>query len=233
MKNLILSIALIGCGQKPDSSYIDTNLKTDTTKEHNIRIPETDIVFNSEFLPDPEPCSTHIVNKDHYFRVMPVQERKKICNLIGIDQRGDAFELYDFLGNITVLVIMNPVCEECLYWLNTDDLYHLIARYEGVRLIKVITRNANYEWAGADDVKQLHTNYNLGNYPVVAITPEQIGYADNQFQPYRTDRQFPMFYFIDKKMNLVWATVPFQRWQEGFEVNHEWTIIIEQLLQEP
>ena len=234
MKNLILSIALIGCGEKSKSSHVDTNLKIDTIEQHVLRIPETEIVFNSDLLPEPEPCTTHIINKDHHFRVMPIEDRKKICNLIGIDQRGNPFELYDFLGDITVLVIMNPTCEECLFWLNTDGLNDLMQnRYEGVRLVKAITRNTNYEWAEADYVKQLHTNYNLGNYPVIAITPEQIGYADDQFQPDRSDRQFPMFYFIDRKMNLAWATVPYQRWQQGFEVNHEWTMVIEQLLQEP
>jgi len=235
MKKQILLLSLLACGTKPASTTIDTTEGIDTvdTVFSKREVPEISDIPEIISTSPLEKCSTHIVNRDYHFAPLGTGDRKKICNLTGTDQRGDEFQLYDFLGEVTVLIISNSTCEECIAWFDNDGPYQVMRQYEGVRTVNVILRNEHYEWADADDIAQLHSKYNLSNYPLLAVTPDQIGYADDQFEPFRNDRFFPMFYIIDKRMKLAWASTPYNRWAEDFHANHEWRMTVTDLIQEP
>ena len=238
MNKYILLLSLLACGTKPSSNLIDSNNQEDTTKEaeEGKTFDIQDIVYNPDLIPAPD-CSNHIENPDHHFRVLPSYERKRICSLVGIDQRGRVFDIQDFRGDIVILQIGDMTCVECIHLGITDDIYHVIRhRYpdQSIQYVSTILRDKNLFWADADDVKWWYEENNINNHPVIAVEQKLIGYSETQWMPYRDERRFPMFYIIDKYGRLAWASMPYEKSQgRDFLTDHEWYMTVEQLLMEP
>lgn len=226
MKSQILLLSLLACSSKPVPSKVDTSHSSDTVSVE--ATPDTPALtapskLSSGKVDIPESCTTIMENRDDWIAPKEKELRVKICNLTGIDQGGNEFSLYDFLGEVVVLIIMDSTCEECIAWLDNDGPYQMLAPYE-VKTVNVITRNKYRTWASPSDVAALHSDYNLSNYPVLAVDPRVIGYAPEQFQPFRNHIFSPMFYIIDKDMRLAWSSVPYDRWLDDFHGWHEWRL---------
>ena len=230
MKNIILTLSLLACGQKPQNQTVDTANQVDSVAQGGSELSLAADVSVGNFVFQ-ERCTTIMENRDDWIAPKEKELRPKICNITGIDQNGNEFSLYEFLGNVVVLVIMDSTCEECIAWLDNDGPYRMLIPYE-VKTINVITRNKYGIWASPNDVATLHSDYNLSNYPVLAVDPRRIGYAPEQFQPFRNDRFFPMFYLIDKDMRLAWSSVPYNRWYDDFHAWNEWRLPVGDLVQE-
>ena len=207
MVKIILTLSLVACNSKsetPDDDPKDTTAKVDTIEDsesNTLEIP--DISINDYDFP--ERCTTITENRDHHIAPKEKELRPKICNLTGIDQTGRENNLYDFEGDVIVLVILNTVCDECRDWLNNDGL-----------------------WASPGDVARLHTDHSLSNYPVLAVDPRVIGEGSQQFKPYRNDHYFPMFYIIDKNMRIAWSSTG-QPWHDSFHSWTEWHLPVQDL----
>ena len=230
MKNIILTLSLLGCGSKTtppiDEEPSDTTEKIDTIEETDVKVLEIpDITIDGrEFV---ERCTTIMENRDYHIAPKEKELRPKICDLIGIDQLGREISLYSFEGDVVVLVIMNTVCDECRAWLDNDGPYQQL-RHLDVTTINVITTNNDGLWASPGDVAKLHTDHNLSNYPVLAVDPRIIGEGSEQFRPYRNDHYFPMFYIIDKNMRLTWSSTG-QPWHDSFHAWTEWHAPVQDL----
>ena len=229
MVKIILTLSLVACNSKsetPDDDPKDTTAKVDTIEDsesNTLEVP--DISINDYDFP--ERCTTITENRDHHIAPKEKELRPKICNLTGIDQTGRENNLYDFEGDVIVLVIMNTVCDECRDWLNNDGPYQQL-RHLDVTTINVITKNNDGLWASPSDVARLHTDHNLSNYPVLAVDPRVIGEGPQQFKPYRNDHYFPMFYIIDKNMRIAWSSTG-QPWHDSFHSWTEWHLPVQDL----
>jgi hypothetical protein len=232
MKNIILTLSLVACGSKnepPDEEPKDTTAKVDTIEDSENNVLEVPDINVSGYN-FPERCTTIMENRDNWIAPKEKELRPKICNLTGIDQVGRENNLYDFEGDVIVLVIMNTVCNECRAWLHNDGPYQQLRRLD-VRTINVITTNNDGLWASPSDVAKLHTDHNLSNYPVLAVDPRVIGEGSEQFKPYRNDHYFPMFYIIDKNMRLAWSSTG-QPWHDSFHAWTEWHAPVQDLILE-
>ena len=229
MVKIILTLSLVACNSKSetlDDDPKDTTAKVDTIEDsesNTLEVP--DISINDYDFP--ERCTTITENRDHHIAPKEKELRPKICNLTGIDQTGRENNLYDFEGDVIVLVIMNTVCDECRDWLNNDGPYQQLSHLD-VTTINVITKNNDGLWASPSDVARLHTDHNLSNYPVLAVDPRVIGEGSQQFKPYRNDHYFPMFYIIDKNMRIAWSSTG-QPWHDSFHSWTEWHLPVQDL----
>ena len=229
MVKIILTLSLVACNSKsktPDDDPKDTTAKVDTIEDsENNALEVPDISINDYDFP--ERCTTITENRDHHIAPKEKELRPKICNLTGIDQTGRENNLYDFEGDVIVLVIMNTVCDECRAWLDNDGPYQQL-RHLDVTTINVITKNNDGLWASPGDVARLHTDHNLSNYPVLAVDTRVIGEGSQQFNPYRNYHYFPMFYIIDKNMRIAWSSTG-QPWHDSFHSWTEWHLPVQDL----
>ena len=232
MKNIILILSLLSCGQKTQDQLIDTSSQVDSFVQESPGLSATsDILF--DVYDFPEKCSTIMENRDNWIAPMEKDKRVKFCDFVGMDQDGKEFRLYEFLGDVVVLMFMNATCEECVAWLHTNEPHGILQRLKHeARVVQVITRNKEGMWASPSDVIQLHQDYNLGNFPLLAIDPSIIGHSSEQYQAFRNERFFPMFYLLDKDMRLAWSSTPYNRWLDDFHMNHEWIVPVTDLVQE-
>jgi hypothetical protein len=232
MKNIILTLSLLACGQKPQSQTVDTTNQVDSVAQGSNEISlATDILFDVYNFP--EKCSTIMENRDDWIAPKEKDKRVKFCDFVGMDQNGREIHLYEFIGEVVVLMFMDATCEECVAWLYTNEPYGILQSLKHeARVIQVITRNKEGMWASPSDVAQLHQEYNLGNFPLLAIDPSIIGHSSEQYQSFRNERFFPMFYLLDKDMRLAWSSTPYNRWKEDFHMEREWMLPVTDLVQE-
>jgi len=230
MVKIILTLSLVACGSKsepPDEEPKDTTAKVDTIEDSEanaLEVPDIN-VSGYDF---PERCTTIMENRDHHIAPKEKGLRPKICNLTGIDQAGRENNLYDFEGDVIVLVIMNTTCEECIAWLDNDGPYQMLKPLD-ITTINVITKNNDGMWASPSDITKLHTDYNLSHYPVLAVDPRIIGEGPEQFKGQRNDDMLsPMFYIIDKNMRLAWSSTG-KPWHENFHAWTEWHAPVQDL----
>ncbi len=229
MKSIILTLSLLGCGSKTtplEEQPKDTTDKVDTIEDSDVKVPQVPEININDY-DFPERCTTIMQNRDDHIAPKEKELRPKICNLTGIDQLGREISLYDFEGNVIVLVVMNTVCFECRAWLDNDGPYQQL-RHLDITTINVITTNNDGLWASPSDIAKLHKDYNLSNYPVLAVDPRIIGESSEQFKPYRNDRYFPMFYIIDKNVRLTWSSAG-QPWHDSFQAWTEWHAPVQDL----
>ena len=231
MKSIILTLSLFGCGSKAthsDEETKDTTEKLDSIEDSDIdvKILATPDVL-TEIYDFPERCTTIMENRDHHVAPKEKGLRPKICNLTGIDQSSREVSLYDFEGSVTVLVIMNTTCEECIAWLDNDGPYQMLKPLD-ITTINVITKNNDGMWASPSDIAKLHTDYNLSHYPVLAVDPRIIGEGPEQFKGQRNEDLSPMFYIIDKNMRLAWSSTG-KPWHDSFHAWTEWRLPVQDL----
>jgi hypothetical protein len=232
MKNIILTLSLFGCnkgGEPPEQHLSDTTEKVDTIERGSVEISTTPEVATDGFT-FPEHCTTVMENRDDHIAPKEKELRPKICNLAGLDQYGREINLYDFKGQVTVLTVMSTTCDECIAWLDNDGPFQqLKSKSIDVATMNVITTNRHGIWASPSDIVKLHSDYNLGHYPVLAVDPRTIGEGSGQFKPYRNDDLFsPMFYIIDKNMRLAWSSTG-QPWHDSFHAWSEWHLPVQDL----
>lgn len=229
MKKIILTLLLLGCGSKAtpiEEQPKDTTGRVDTIEDSDVKVLQVPEININDY-DFPERCTTIMENRDHHIAPKEKELRPKICNLTGIDQTGRENNLYDFEGDVIVLVVMNTVCDECRAWLDNDGPYQQL-RHLDVTTINVITTNNDGLWASPGDVARLHTDHSLSNYPVLAIDPRVIGEGPEQFKGQRNEDLSPMFYIIDKNMRLAWSSAG-KPWHDSFHAWTEWHLPVQDL----